>query len=101
MKHFHISLIINSLLYFTFFINELECLHELNKAKLITVSDYKNHVKNLKSDKKEVFESDIGSKYTPDWPSLDSRPLPEWYDDAKIGIFIHWGGISAINEVQN
>ena len=19
------------------------------------------------------------------------RPLPEWYDDAKFGIFIHWG----------
>jgi len=30
-------------------------------------------------------------EYTPDWSSLDSRPLPEWYDDAKFGIFIHWG----------
>ena len=29
--------------------------------------------------------------YTPDWPSLDARPLPEWYDDAKIGIFMHFG----------
>ena len=19
------------------------------------------------------------------------RPLPQWYDDAKLGIFIHWG----------
>ncbi|MCB0984884.1 MAG: alpha-L-fucosidase, partial [Ilumatobacter sp.] len=19
------------------------------------------------------------------------RPLPQWYDDAKFGIFIHWG----------
>lgn len=24
-------------------------------------------------------------KYTPDWNSLDSRPLPEWFDEAKIG----------------
>ena len=31
------------------------------------------------------------SKYTPDWESLDSRPLPDWYDDAKIGIFMHFG----------
>ncbi|CDW53766.1 alpha L fucosidase [Trichuris trichiura] len=31
------------------------------------------------------------SKYTPDWDSLDSRPLPQWYDDAKFGIFMHWG----------
>ncbi|XP_060067438.1 alpha-L-fucosidase-like [Ylistrum balloti] len=30
-------------------------------------------------------------KYTPDWKSLDSRPLPAWYDDSKIGIFLHWG----------
>ncbi|XP_055630195.1 putative alpha-L-fucosidase isoform X2 [Toxorhynchites rutilus septentrionalis] len=35
-------------------------------------------------------EEDVG-KYQPTWVSLDSRPLPKWYDDAKIGIFIHWG----------
>ncbi|XP_074593785.1 alpha-L-fucosidase isoform X1 [Brevipalpus obovatus] len=29
--------------------------------------------------------------YEPNWDSLDKRPLPEWYDDAKVGIFIHWG----------
>lgn len=29
--------------------------------------------------------------YEPNWDSLDSRPLPEWYDEAKVGIFIHWG----------
>ena len=32
--------------------------------------------------------------YTPDWPSLDSRPIPSWYNDAKFGIFIHWGVFS-------
>ena len=32
--------------------------------------------------------------YQPDWPSIDSRPLPGWYDDVKIGIFIHWGVFS-------
>lgn len=35
--------------------------------------------------------SSAGSKYTPDWSSIDSRPLPPWYDEAKIGIFISWG----------
>ena len=24
-------------------------------------------------------------------PPFSDRPLPEWYDDAKFGIFIHWG----------
>ena len=33
-------------------------------------------------------------RFTPDWPSLDSRTLPSWYDDAKFGIFIHWGVFS-------
>lgn len=32
--------------------------------------------------------------YEPTWPSLDARPLPLWYDQSKIGIFIHWGVFS-------
>jgi alpha-L-fucosidase len=34
------------------------------------------------------------ARYDPTWESLDRRPLPEWYDDAKVGIFIHWGVFS-------
>ncbi|XP_076305618.1 LOW QUALITY PROTEIN: alpha-L-fucosidase-like [Tachypleus tridentatus] len=34
----------------------------------------------------------LGSgKYEPNWDSIDSRPLPSWYDESKIGIFLHWG----------
>ncbi|XP_051167885.1 alpha-L-fucosidase-like [Leptopilina boulardi] len=29
--------------------------------------------------------------FQPQWESLDKRTLPSWYDDAKFGIFIHWG----------
>ncbi|CAH1794581.1 unnamed protein product, partial [Owenia fusiformis] len=29
--------------------------------------------------------------YSPTWESLDSRPIPTWYDEAKFGIFINWG----------
>ena len=29
--------------------------------------------------------------YEPNWASLDQRPTPEWYLDAKFGVFIHWG----------
>ena len=28
--------------------------------------------------------------YSPDWGSLDSRPIPTWFDEAKFGIFIVW-----------
>jgi alpha-L-fucosidase len=31
------------------------------------------------------------ARYQPNWDSLNSRSNPEWYDDAKFGIFIHWG----------
>lgn len=34
------------------------------------------------------------AKYQPSWESLDNRPLPDWYDEAKLGIFIHWGVFS-------
>ncbi len=30
-------------------------------------------------------------RFTPDWESIDSRPTPQWWRDAKFGIFIHWG----------
>jgi len=30
-------------------------------------------------------------KYEPRWESLDQRPPPQWFLDAKFGIFIHWG----------
>ena len=30
-------------------------------------------------------------RYEPNWDSIDSRPTPDWWSDAKFGIFIHWG----------
>ena len=30
-------------------------------------------------------------KYEGKWESLDTRPTPQWFKDAKFGIFIHWG----------
>lgn len=36
----------------------------------------------------------VECKYEPTWESLDSRPLPDWYDQAKVGIFLHWGVFS-------
>ena len=29
--------------------------------------------------------------FRPDWNTLSSYQVPEWYKDAKFGIFIHWG----------
>lgn len=30
-------------------------------------------------------------RYEANWASIDSRPIPSWFDEAKLGIFIHWG----------
>jgi len=30
-------------------------------------------------------------RYEAKWESLDQRRTPEWFQDAKFGIFIHWG----------
>jgi alpha-L-fucosidase len=32
--------------------------------------------------------------YQPTWKSIDKRPTPAWFGDAKFGIFIHWGTYS-------
>ncbi|XP_049458233.1 tissue alpha-L-fucosidase-like isoform X2 [Epinephelus fuscoguttatus] len=34
------------------------------------------------------------ARYAANWTSLDARPLPQWFDQAKIGIFVHWGVFS-------
>jgi alpha-L-fucosidase len=32
-----------------------------------------------------------GQNYKPEWESLDKRAVPQWFQDSKFGIFIHWG----------
>jgi len=31
------------------------------------------------------------SRVEANWGSIDARPTPPWFEDAKLGIFIHWG----------
>jgi alpha-L-fucosidase len=39
-----------------------------------------------------IFQSSTrAAPYEAKWESLDQRPTPEWFMDAKFGIFIHWG----------
>ena len=33
-----------------------------------------------------------------DWETLNKRPIPQWFDDAKFGIMIHWGPYSVIGQ---
>lgn len=43
--------------------------------------------------------------YEPKWSSLDQRAVPQWWSDAKFGIFVHWGlyavpAYAPVNEVK-
>jgi len=40
---------------------------------------------------KEVDDVNHEGPFRPDWESLQKYDVPEWYKDAKFGIFIHWG----------
>ena len=40
---------------------------------------------------KEVESVAHQGPFRPDWESLKKYEAPEWYKDAKFGIFIHWG----------
>ncbi len=31
------------------------------------------------------------AKYDASWESLRRHPMPAWFNDAKLGIFVHWG----------
>lgn len=33
----------------------------------------------------------VADEYEANWRSLDQRATPQWWQDAKFGIFIHWG----------
>jgi alpha-L-fucosidase len=42
----------------------------------------------------QLARVDAGTKngpFRPDWNSLTAYKVPEWFRDAKFGIFIHWG----------
>lgn len=35
--------------------------------------------------------SSAKTQVDPTWESIKSRPYPQWFGEAKLGIFIHWG----------
>ena len=39
----------------------------------------------------EVHEKMQTGKYQPTWESLEQHQTPEWFRDAKFGIWAHWG----------
>jgi alpha-L-fucosidase len=42
----------------------------------------------------EGTQETVAREYEPNWESLDTRPIPEWFNEAKFGIFVVWGPYS-------
>src|SRR5512137_2157273 len=38
-----------------------------------------------------ISQLDAQGPYKATWESLDTHKMPQWYDDAKIGLSMHWG----------
>lgn len=45
----------------------------------------------MREDLKRIEEVIAGGPYEPTWESLTKYRVPDWYRNAKFGIFIHWG----------
>ena len=58
-------------------------------AKMWGVKEVQIKVHGAKSDM-------AGKPYDGSWESLQKMPVPAWFDDGKVGIFIHWGPYSVI-----
>lgn len=42
----------------------------------------------------DIDQMATAGPFQPSWDSLAKYQIPEWYKDAKFGIFIHWGAYS-------
>jgi alpha-L-fucosidase len=40
---------------------------------------------------KEMDQQAASGPFRPDWVTLENYQVPQWYKDAKFGIFVHWG----------
>ncbi|XP_077982978.1 alpha-L-fucosidase-like [Glandiceps talaboti] len=61
------------------------------RSKLLGDKNVKQNVFNIQGANEGQQQQQQLYKYNYTWESLDARPLPSWYDEAKFGIFIHWG----------
>lgn len=45
---------------------------------------------------RSAYAQEAAPPYDGSWESLQKMPVPAWFEDGKIGIFIHWGPYSSI-----
>ncbi len=48
----------------------------------------------LTAEQQRVDQTIAAGPYRPEWPSLKAHQDPEWFRDAKFGIYTHWGPVT-------
>jgi alpha-L-fucosidase len=67
--------------------------HSVSRRRLLAVAGIASAASLLKVD--AAGATDGPQSYTPSWSSVDQHPpAPEWFQDAKFGIYYHWGVFS-------
>ena len=67
---------------------EVESAEQIDREWQQSVSKYDGERKRLLAEADRVSQD---GPYRPDWATLMKYQQPQWYKDAKFGIFIHWG----------
>jgi alpha-L-fucosidase len=70
---------------------------EIDREWQVSVSKYDDARNAILS---QVDQQANDGPYRPDWETLHHWQVPQWYKDAKFGIFIHWG-VYAVPGSQN
>ncbi|MEV6829481.1 alpha-L-fucosidase [Amycolatopsis sp. NPDC051102] len=66
---------------------------ELSRRKLLAVTGVAVTASVFRV--RTVWATEGPSSYSPSWSSVDQHPpAPEWFQDAKFGIYYHWGVFS-------
>jgi alpha-L-fucosidase len=62
-----------------------------NQQDIVWQKSIRKYDKKRKARVEQVNAGVQRGPFQPNWHSLENYRVPEWYQDAKFGIFIHWG----------
>ncbi len=75
---------------------ELSAEHLVDRQSLVVDAPIDSRLRPTEVVETPVQLVSAPAKYRANWQSLAGYPVPRWFDDAKFGIFIHWGPYSVL-----
>lgn len=64
---------------------------QLKTLLLLTIAAVTTQAQNYQITVSEEHEPMMQGKFNPSWQSLEQYQIPEWFSNAKFGIWAHWG----------